>query len=96
MNELRPEIAPLATAVTDKERADALLRMSASALISCEFTIRNRLQVAGFRAGTDYLDAALSALRSPRDGNGWLPDELVQAWDRQRGAISFIAVGGQG
>lgn len=79
MNELRPEIAPLADAVTDVDRAAALIRMSDSTLLTCEFTIRNRLMRSGFRLGLDYLDAALALLRSPRAENGGLPQDLLIA-----------------
>lgn len=95
MNELRPEIAPLADAVTDAARADALIRMSDSTLLTCEFTIRNRLMHSGFRLGLDYLDAALALLRSPRKENGALPQDLLltvtehwQAMRRLSGARS--------
>ena len=96
MNELRPEIAPLAAAVTDVERARALLRMSDSALMTCEFTIRNRLRIAGFRVGLDYLDAALALLRAERNDGGSQQEALVLAvagpWhalrDMARGEVS--------
>jgi hypothetical protein len=96
MNELRPEIAPLAAAATDADRAAALIRMSDSALMTCESTIRNRLQVAGFRAGLDYLDAALAVVRAPRDSAGCSPSDLIEAWNGWRGALFTIAAGGQG
>lgn len=77
MNEFRPEIEPLANAATHAQRARALIMMSDSALMTCEFAIRNRLRVHGFQAGLDYLDAALVVLRSPRDTGGSLPPQAL-------------------
>lgn len=96
MNELRPEIAPLAEAATDAARAQALLRMSDSALMTCEFTIRNRLRVAGFAAGLEYLDAALALLRAPRTGMGRLPEDLTLAVATPWNALKRIATGEAG
>ena len=94
MNELRPEIAPLADAVTNAARADALIRMSDSTLLTCEFTIRNRLMHSGFRLGLDYLDAALALLRSPRTDNGALPPDLLLTVNDHWQALRGLAVGG--
>lgn len=69
MNDLRPEIARLANAMTDADRASALLECSQSLLMTCEATIRNRLMHAGFREGLSYLDAELAQLRSTRRAN---------------------------
>lgn len=77
MNELRPEIAPLADAVTNADRACALMCMSDATVMTCEFTIRNRLRLAGFSAGLAYLDARLAVLRAPRDDHGW-PSQGLQ------------------
>lgn len=96
MNELRPEIAPLAAAVTDEERARALIRMSYSALMTCEFTIRNRLRVAGFGAGLDFLEAALVAMRSQPDEFGVLDYETLKHLTERRVALAEIAAGGAG
>jgi hypothetical protein len=91
MNELRPEIAPLAAAVTDTDRAKALLRMSDSALMTCEFTIRNRLRLTGFRIGIDYLDAALALLRSERNEDGCPEHELTLAVVEPWRALRLVA-----
>lgn len=77
MNEFRPEIAPLANAETHADRAKALIMMSDSALMTCEFAIRNQLRARGFQAGLNYLDAALVVLRSPRDAGGSLPPQAL-------------------
>ncbi|MFT2213096.1 hypothetical protein ACLJYM_14530 [Rhizobium giardinii] len=66
MNALRPEIARIADAVTEAERAEALLECSLSTLMTCESTIRNRLMHAGFAEGLAYLDTELLQLRSSR------------------------------
>lgn len=91
MNELRPEIAPLADAVTNADRACALMCMSDATVMTCEFTIRNRLRIAGFAAGLAYLDARLAVLRAPRDDSGWPPKPLWlavrDAWDALRQVV---------
>ncbi|KQY27195.1 hypothetical protein [Rhizobium sp. Root482] len=66
MNELRPEIAAIAAAATDAERAQALLECSLSTLMTCEATIRNRLMHARFSEGLAYVDAELAHLRATR------------------------------
>ncbi len=95
MNELRPEVSPLAEAATDADRARALLRMSDSALMTCEFTIRNRLRLAGFRLGIDYLDAALALLRSERQEDGSPSLELTLAvaepWRQLRDLVREVS-----
>lgn len=94
MNELRPEIAPLADAVTNADRACALICMSDATMMTCEFTIRNRLRIAGFGAGLSYLDARLAVLRAPREVDGWPPEELLEVVRETWGVLQEIALSG--
>lgn len=91
MNELRDGIAQLAAAVTDRERALALLSCLLSLLMTCEFTIRNRLMHAGFREGLSYLDAELACLRAFRDEAGEEAHRMARA--AARGRMQRISAG---
>ncbi|MGI2031959.1 hypothetical protein ACRQ1B_06155 [Rhizobium panacihumi] len=65
---LLPIIEGLANARSQRDRADWLVRCPLHILAKYDFTIRNRLDVAGFLGAGDYLDAvwvARSALRDP-------------------------------
>lgn len=95
MNELRPEIAPLAAATTHAARAEALMRMSYSTLMTCEFAIRSRLRVAGFVAGLAYLDSRLALLRAPRDGRGRVAEDLRAGVTEPWKALRRVAQGGE-
>lgn len=89
MNELREGIAQIAAAATDAERAAALLACPLSLLMTCEFTIRNRMQVAGFHEGIRYLETELAALRGFRNETGLPPGGMDVAVVRGRlGRIS--------
>lgn len=90
MNELRPEIALLASAVTDGDRARALLAMPFSVMLTCEFTIRNRLMIAGYHDGLAYLETELTAMRTPRAECGMPPNSMAVA--AARGRIYRVAL----
>ncbi|MCF3642988.1 hypothetical protein LXM94_23780 [Rhizobium sp. TRM95111] len=62
MNELRDGARQIADATDERGRAAALLDCPLSIPMTCEFTIRNRLMAAGFRAGLAYLDSELAVL----------------------------------
>ncbi|WP_438752046.1 hypothetical protein [Pararhizobium sp. O133] len=91
MNELRPEIARIASAADDAERAHALLECSPSMLMTCEGTIRNRLMHAGFRDGLIYLDVELAFLRSARHADE--PGLQSVAVEAARGRMRRIMLG---
>ncbi|KQS90313.1 hypothetical protein [Rhizobium sp. Leaf386] len=97
MNDLRPEIARIASAADGAERAQALLECSPSMLMTCEATIRNRLMHAGFREGLSYLDAELAHLRSARraDEPGFTPMAVVVARGRMRRIMLGLPADGQ-
>ncbi len=54
------------------ERADWLLRVPLSILLTYEFAIRNRCHNRHFPEGASYCDLVLSAVRSVRDEHGGL------------------------
>ncbi|WP_099864710.1 hypothetical protein [Pararhizobium haloflavum] len=70
MADLLPIIEQLSDAENDAVRADWLMRCPLSILITYDFTIRNRLQVAGFHAGVAYLDSVLTVMRGVRNADG--------------------------
>lgn len=84
MNELRDGIAQIAAAATDAERAAALLACPLSLLMTCEFTIRNRLRNGGFLEGIRYLETELAGLRGFRDETGLPPGSMDVAVGRGR------------
>lgn len=72
-NPLVDEIQALSDCRTHAERAEWLLSVPLSVLSHYEMTIRNRLQIAGFHEGVEYLEKELARWRRPRwDGE---PDE---------------------
>lgn len=97
MNELRPEIARLANATDDAERARALLECPLSMLMTCESTIRNRLMHSRFREGLAYLDAEMAQLRSPRaiDDAGFQHMAVIVARGRMLRIVSGLPADGQ-
>jgi hypothetical protein len=70
---LLPIIAELAEARSDAERAAWLIRCPYGILRRYDFTIRNRLDNAGFDFGAEYLDAVRVADCQVRDGEGEFP-----------------------
>jgi hypothetical protein len=88
---LLPIIDQLARLDDDRDRVDWLLRCPFSILRKYDFTIRNRLQIAGFPSGCDYLDAigvAMQAVRDPLRNGLWGSDQekllhaaALQLWD---------------
>ncbi|WP_157928857.1 hypothetical protein [Pararhizobium haloflavum] len=76
MADLLPIIEQLSDADSDQARADWLRRCPLSILMTYDFTIRNRLQVAGFLAGVDYLDGVLTVMRSVRNAHGLFDGEF--------------------
>lgn len=65
-NPLVDEIQALADCRSHAERADWLLTVPLPVLSHYEMTIRNRLQIAGFHEGVDYLERELVLLRAWR------------------------------
>lgn len=65
-NPLVDEIQRLSDCRSHAERADWLLTVPLSVLSHYEMTIRNRLQIAGFHEGVDYLEEELKVFRAPR------------------------------
>ncbi|MCF6368317.1 hypothetical protein [Rhizobium halophilum] len=88
MNTLLPIIEQLAACRTDPERIDWLLRCPFAILRKYDFTIRNWLQIAGFRGGDDYLDAVRISMSAVRNADGfWEQDQydlLTTAIDNMR------------
>lgn len=66
VNPLTPWIEQLDNCRTDAERARWLLTAPYSQLMTYEFAIRNRLRLARFQLGINYLDGMLEFLRSER------------------------------
>ncbi len=77
-NPLVDEIQALADCRSHAERADWLLTVPLSVLSHYEMTIRNRLQIAGFYEGINYLECELVLLRAwridgrPQSKNIWM------------------------
>ncbi len=65
-NLLVDEIQQLSDCRSHGERADWLLTAPLSILARYEMTIRNRLLIAGFREGVDYLEWELARFRARR------------------------------
>ena len=84
-NPLVDEIQALSDCRSHAERAEWLLSVPLSVLSHYEMTIRNRLRIAGFHIGIDYLELELGRLRAPRRagqfsaGNKLLPEMVAAA-----------------
>lgn len=76
MNKLLPIIAQLSNARSHADRADWLKRCPLTILAKYDFTIRNRLEVAGFPEACEYLDAARVARQAVRDERGLFGTEV--------------------
>lgn len=74
MSDLLPIIEQLSDARTHLQRAEWLVRCPFDILDRYDFTIRNRLQLAGFHAGLEYLERVRTAKRGTRDGEGLFSD----------------------
>jgi len=72
-NELLPIIAELADARSHFERARWLLACPIAILRRYDMTIRNRLMLAGFHVGIDYLETIIVGQSATRDPASGLP-----------------------
>lgn len=66
MSNLLPAIEELSDCQTHYDRAKWLLECPLSILLTYSTTIRNRLHLAGFQAGLEYLEAEISCSRAMR------------------------------
>ena len=79
---LLPIIEQLADCRTDQERIDWLLACPFAILRKYDFTIRNRMHVAGLAGIDGYLDAVAVAMSATRSADGFWRQEqydLIQA-----------------
>lgn len=66
MSNLLPAIEELSDCQTHYDRAKWLLECPLSILLTYSTTIRNRLLLAGFNFGLDYLEAEIACARAMR------------------------------
>lgn len=88
-NPLVDEIQALADCRSHAARADWLLTVPLSVLSHYEMTIRNRLQIAGFHEGVDYLERELKAVRRPRRAGRIVYDEAWAEAAHRMQAVAF-------
>ncbi len=91
MSVLLPIIEQLDDALDDQARADWLLRCPLQILGKYEMTIRNRLQLAGFHSGIQYVEVELICLRAVRGAEGELVEGPAAARQAAREAMQAIA-----
>lgn len=91
MTALLPIIEQLDDARDDQARADWLLRCPLQILGKYEMTIRNRLQLAGFHAGVQYVEVELICLRAVRGAEGELVEGPAAARQAAREAMQALA-----
>ncbi len=89
-NPLVDEIQRLSDCRSHAERAEWLLTVPLSVLSHYEMTIRNRLQIAGFHEGVDYLERELRTFRAPRRAGLF---DYGADWARAKARVLEIAVG---
>ncbi|MVA33639.1 hypothetical protein [Agrobacterium vitis] len=84
------EIQLLSDCRTHQHRAQWLLTCPLMVLAKYEMTIRNRLQIAGFHFGVEYLEEEVACARVPRkDGFTDLNVHLVPMREIASGAQSY-------
>lgn len=90
INPLVDEIQALSDCRSHGERAQWLLSVPLSVLSHYEMTIRNRLQIAGFHDGVDYLEHELKVFRLPRCAGLF---DYGADWAKAKARMLEIAVG---
>lgn len=93
MTELLPIIEELANTRTDAERARWLLRCPPGYLGKYESTIRNRLRIAGFHAGVEYLETERLVIWMPRNDDGSWSEKAAELLRGARADMLAIAEG---
>lgn len=72
MNDKLPIFDELDRMTDDGARADWLIRLPLSLLMTYQKAIRRRFAAMQWPEATDYLETVLTACRSVRDGNGMM------------------------
>lgn len=93
MSDLLPIIEELANAGSHQERARWLLRCPPGYLGKYEMTIRNRLRLAGFLAGVEYLETERLVVWMPRKEDGNQSDKALEMLAGARAQMIAIAEG---
>ncbi|CAN7374901.1 hypothetical protein LJR231_002249 [Phyllobacterium sp. LjRoot231] len=94
MSDLLPIIDQMHNAADDRGRADLLLRVPDSILLTYSHVFEEACAKAGFEPGQAFINSRITLMRAVRDGDGLLPRRFSAEAEAFRIAfIRFVANG---